>query len=41
MKDVLERNPVRILILESLEEIMNVNLKTIQMKALFENCQGK
>jgi predicted nuclease of restriction endonuclease-like RecB superfamily len=30
MKDVLERNPVRILILESLEEITNINLKTIQ-----------
>lgn len=30
MKDVQERNPVKILILESLEEITNVNLKTFQ-----------
>ena len=30
MKDVQERNPVRILILESLDAIANVSLKTIE-----------
>lgn len=32
MKDVQERNPVRILILESLAEIANVNLEMINRK---------